>query len=198
MEEHRRFQRVKLVRPIDGRIGFVGIQVVDVSRVGLQVRHEGTLPEKGAACVAAFDWNGTSVRLECSVAWTAIHRAARTAGEKTVYSTGLRIDSTDAKVTSQWYRVFESIARGHEAPTAPRPGAKSLASEFVVCELVGGEWRQRRTTVKEQPVHGFTVSASEDTVQVQRLCAAYLAADAETRKLIRSLSALSISGGGGA
>lgn len=195
MEEHRRFQRVKLLRPIDGRVGVAGVQIVDVSRVGLQVRHEGTLPEKGAACIAMFEWNGTAIRLECSVAWTALHRAARSADEKTIYSTGLRIEPADEKSTSQWYRLFEAIARGHEAPSAPRPGAKSLASEFVVCELVGSEWRQRRTSVKEQPAHGFTVSASEDAVQVQRLCAAYLAADAETRKLIRSLSALSISGG---
>ena len=191
MEDNRHFQRVRLSRPVDGQLGAARVQVVDVSRVGLQIHHQDAIPVKGQACLVQFPWNRSAIRLRCTVVWTAIHRAARSSAEKSVYSSGLRVEPSDAMACAPFMNMITSLT---EESAARSNGSAGTPLPFLVCELVGGEWRTRRSSTRDQPPQGFTVSADEDGVQVQRLCAAYLAADAETRKLIRSLSALSVSG----
>ena len=198
MEDSRRFQRARLLRPLDARLDSVRVRLIDVSRVGLQVHHEDPIAGKDVACALRFQWNGSSITLKCVVVWTSIHRAARSASEKTIFSSGLRIESFGEGSAAALASMidFFIVQRRQDQTTERQFDASSSSntgSEFLFCELVRGQWNTRKSGTREQPEHGFTVSANEDPVQVQRLCAAYVSGDAETRNLIRTLSALSIS-----
>jgi len=179
MLESRRFQRVKLPRPIEAKVGAVAVSLIDVSLTGLQVHHQDPLPPRDQRCVIRFAWNGTPMQLECVVVWSAIHKLARTPSERPTLSTGLRVDSDHPAYAA----MVGSFLDGKTQDTSHR---------FLFCELVSGSWKQVRTSSREQPADGFTVSVDEDSVQVARLCTAYANGDAETRKLIRTLAALSI------
>ena len=52
-------------------------------------------------------------------------------------------------------------------------------------------------TEPQQPIHGFTISASEKTEEVQMLRSAWEAGDAAARAIIRKMAELSISRGEG-
>ena len=180
MLESRRFQRVKLPRPIEAKIGAAAVSLIDISLTGLQVHHQEPLPPRDQRCVLRFAWNGKPIQLECVVIWSAIHKLARSASERPTLSTGLRVDSEHPAFAEMVAHFLDGKA---ETTTSHR---------FLFCELVRGSWKQVRTSSREQPPDGFTVSVDEDAAQVARLCSAYANGDAETRKLIRTLAALSI------
>lgn len=182
MLESRRFQRVKLPRPIEAKVGTVVVSIIDVSLAGLQVHHQDALPPRDQRCVIRFGWNGASIQLHCAPVWTAIHRLARGASERPTLSTGLRIDSDHPSFAEMVRQLIEGESKGESHANA----------RFLFCELVGGTWKQVRTSKREQPAEGFTVSVDEDASHVARLCSAYATGDHETRKLIRTLAALSI------
>jgi hypothetical protein len=185
MLDSRSSQRVKLARPIEGFAGALSLLLVDASGTGLQVHHREPLPAKGTPFVLRFSWNGLSIELECVVVWTAIHRLAKSTSERPVLSSGLRVVAGDERSE----RLFqEMIQFAGQASTNPNAGP----ARYLFCELVDGTWRQVRTAGREQPAEGFTVSSTEDPSQVERLCTAYAGGDGETRKLIRTLAALSI------
>lgn len=158
------------------------MSLVDISLAGLQVHHQDALPPREQRCVIRFQWNGSSIQLDCAPVWTAIHRLARSASERPTLSTGLRVDSDHPSFAA----MVAHFVSGNSEEQAPR------SAPFLFCELVGGAWKQIRTSKREQPADGFTVSVNEDASQVARLCSAYATGDAETRKLIRTLAALSI------
>lgn len=108
--------------------------------------------------------------VECSTVWTAALRPP-------TLSSGLRIEKLDA--TSE---------RAIAALLSPDP--------YLFCELVNGAWRHHPTSRRDHQGDGFTLSSAEDRTHVDRLCAAYASGDAETRKLIRTLAALSIKSSG--
>ena len=74
MLESRRFERVKLPRPIEARIGTVVVSLIDVSLAGLQVHHQDPLPPRDQRCVIRFEWNGAMLHAKTAVA---DHRWAR-------------------------------------------------------------------------------------------------------------------------
>lgn len=178
MPHVRRMERFVLPSPVEATAGAISITLLDVSLNGFKVQHQEQLPPKGEPFTLRFRWNGKPLRLECSTMWTTIHRFARTTSERPTLASGLRIESADAS----WDRLFETIIASLACDGDP----------YLFCELVDGTWRQQRTSRREQPGEGFTVSATEEAAQVQRLCAAYASGDGETRKLIRTLAALSL------
>jgi hypothetical protein len=63
---------------------------------------------------------------------------------------------------------------------------------FVCYALEQNQWRTKRTHDPGQPMEGFTISAAEEQTQAQLLCAAYLAADRDGRRLIQLCAQLSL------
>lgn len=63
---------------------------------------------------------------------------------------------------------------------------------FIRYELDRNSWKKKRTSSPEQPAEGFTVSATEDLAEIERLCEAYRKADEKGREFIRLLANLSI------
>ena len=185
MLESRSAQRVKLPRPIEGHADAVAILLVDVSGMGLQVHHRNPLPPKGTRLAIRFTWNGASIRLECVAVWTAIHRLAKSTSERPILSSGLQILAADPRSEQLFHEMIEAARLPDTDPAAQTAG-------YLFCELVEGSWKRSPTAGREQPAEGFTVSLTEDLSQVERLCTAYAGGDGETRKLIRTLAALSI------
>jgi hypothetical protein len=58
-------------------------------------------------------------------------------------------------------------------------------------------WKKKRTHDPGQPSEGFTVSASEDQAQIEKLCDAYEKSDKDGRKMIQLFAQLSIAEGEG-
>lgn len=178
---HRRSERFTLPTAIDATAGTLPVSLIDVSRSGFKVHHQEQLPPKGETFTLRFRWNGSFVRVQCTTMWTTVQRIARTTTERPTLASGLKVEAIDT--VSQ--KAFEALlAAFDEKPAAAEP--------YLFCELVNGAWQQRRTTRRDQPGEGFTVSINEEPSQVERLCSAYANGDGETRKLIRTLAALSI------
>jgi hypothetical protein len=179
MPDNRRSDRIKLPQPLDARAGGAAAQLVDISPGGLQLQHSEPLPPRNERVAVRFDWNGDSLLLTCVVMWTGIHRLPRTTSERPILASGLRIEPAGSDAERLFARMYKEL---NGDPALP----------YIFCELMNDVWTQRPTALREQPNEGFTVSAAEEPAQVERLCAAYAGGDAETRKLIRTLAALSI------
>lgn len=176
MLNNRRSERFTLPTAIDAMAGTLPVSLADVSRSGFKVHHQEHLPAKGVVFTLRFRWNGSYVRVQCSTMWTTVYRLARTVSERPTLASGIRIESMDDATVA----LLEALIASVEGPP------------YLFCELVAGTWRQQRTSRHDQPGEGFTVSANEEAAQVERLCSAYASGDGETRKLIRTLAALSI------
>lgn len=181
MLDNRRSDRLKLPQPLDARAGAAAVLIVEVSPSGLQIHHSDPLPARGERLAVRFTWNGASIELPCAIIWTAVHQLPKTTISRPLLVTGLRIETERGGIDKSYARLLAHLG-GSEPPS----------TYYLFCELVNGTWRQSRTPHREQPSEGFTVSAAEDASQVERLCAAYAGGDPETRKLIRTLAALSI------
>lgn len=182
MLDNRRSDRIKLPQSLDARVGNVAVRLVDISPGGLQVHHPEALPPRGERVVVRFTWAGTVIELAALITWTTIHQLPKTTSERPLLSSGLRIESTKGDGYARMLAHYRDA----------RAEVNEEANYYLFCELVNGAWRQTKTFQREQPAEGFTVSAAEDLAQVERLCAAYASGDSETRKLIRTLAALSI------
>ena len=74
-----------------------------------------------------------------------------------------------------------------------------LAKEagYICFQLDNNRWKKKRTHDPGQPSEGFTVSATEDQGQIQKLCDAYEKSDRDGRKMIQLFAQLSILEGEG-
>lgn len=189
----RRSDRIQLSEPIDAVVGAVEVQVVDVSPTGFKVHHTEPLPPRGASSTFRFTWNGVAVRLECVPIWTTIHRFARSTSERPTLASGLRINDADPASRQLLADMLAQVSATTPIVPALGPEARGIRIEpYLYCELVNGKWQRKPASRPDQPAEGFTLSANEQAAQVERLCAAYANGDGETRKLIRTLAALSI------
>jgi len=191
MLQNRRFERVPLSSPVHATAGITPVLLVDVSRTGFKVHHHEQLPPKGTSFTLRFRWNGSPAGVECVTIWTTIHAFASSASDRPTFSSGLLVKNADASSAELLEAMIVSLS-GSSANEAAVADGGQVNAPYLFCELTNSSWKQRRTSTREQPGEGFTLSASEDATQIERLCAAYAGGDGETRKLIRTLAALSI------
>ncbi len=151
-----------------------------------------------------FDWQGHSVTLQCSLVRTVLFKEAKTAYDKPLYHSGLRIDSAEFSSDLSLREMishFVALALDEQKANArgiPPNAAQSFqtgkGSSFIRCDFFAkGRWTKTKTTASDQPREGFTISAEEEPEEIDRLCNAYEVGDHEGRKLIRTLAAMSIS-----
>lgn len=89
-------------------------------------------------------------------------------------------------------------SKDKEAPDSLLPTSRVVRETGYICyRLENRQWRPRRTHDPGQPAEGFTISALEDSEQVEMLCSAYESSDAEGRRLIQLFAELSIAEGEG-
>jgi hypothetical protein len=203
VEERRKYQRVTLVRPLAARIGSARVFLLDASLSGIRIAHQGNIPAEGSTCSVVFDWDGIPVSLGCRITRSALHKVARGAGEKSVYHAGMEIiRAGDAAIRTLREMIAGLVARALDEQKANARGIPAVAALsfqtgkgdlFLRYELVSGAWRHSETARPEQPKHGFTISAEESREHIAMLCETFVAADADSRTLIKLMAELSIS-----
>lgn len=192
-----------LVRPLATRIGSARVFLINASLSGIRIAHQGNIPAEGSTCGIVFEWEAIPVALECRITRSALHKAARGAGEKSVYHAGMEIvRAGEAAMSTLREMIAGLVARALDEQKANARGIPAVAALsfqtgkgtlFLRYELVSGAWRHSETTQPEQPMNGFTISAEEGREHIAMLCETFATADADGRKLIKLMAELSIS-----
>ncbi|HET7433819.1 MAG TPA: PilZ domain-containing protein [Thermoanaerobaculia bacterium] len=214
-DDRRKFQRLKLSKPILATFGDGNALVLDVGVNGAFVEHYGTV-EPGQRLRLSFRWRAEDVAFDSEVARTTVVRTPAGDGKSAVSHTGVRfvdgIEGADDRLQDMIATFIGKILAAQRANAngdiSDTSGAATLAEigearrlrsrGFVAYRLKGTSWWRVPTTSSKQPADGFTVAAFEDDEEVETLCRAYEKADEEGRRLIRmvaELSALSVSPG---
>lgn len=109
MRERRRSSRTTLRQPVPATVDSMPVFVLDVSTGGLRVVHRSQLPDAGANCHVNVASEQGPIDLDVVIVHTAMKHA--TAAAEQLFSTGLKIKSTDPK-----------SARRLKAIVKPAPG----------------------------------------------------------------------------
>jgi hypothetical protein len=202
-DERRQFGRVTPVHRIRGAVGSVVVYVLDVSLAGLRVAHQDPLPEVGKSAALVFEWEGRRFSGTCEVRRTRVEKQSKSKFEKPLYHSGLFItpkDDLSAKIIKDIIQACNDRALDEQRANAegiPAIAAQSFQTgkgdTFIRCELRPTGWVKTDTRDPQQPMNGFTISASETPQKVAMLCRTWEIGDTEARRLIKTFAALSIS-----
>ncbi len=199
--ERRRFGRIDLEQPLEGVIGAIPVNVVEVSIVGLRVMHEVRFPpgEDGDVHVS---WQGKDMHFRCRIVRSTLFKLAKTAADKSIYQSGIRLDEAFGEsekllrdlIAQRVMRAIHEQKENAYGITSMGPFTYQVGKgdRYRRCELTDGKWRKFDTTRPEQPTEGFTVSAELDPPQIETLCRTYEALASEGRRLTKMLAELSI------
>lgn len=200
--ERRRYERVRLLEPLPGRVGNARVFIMELGISGMRLAHQAALPRQGKIFKVEFEWEARALEFECEVVHNDLHKLAKSDKEKSTYHAGahfVRAVGESAVILRKI--VIEHVERALDEQRANARGIPAKAAhafqtgaskEFIRCQLVNGDWRRMTSTRVDQPNNGFTVSAEEDKAQIEMLCEAYAAGDESTRKMIRAMSEASV------
>lgn len=199
--ERRRYGRVRLEQPLSATYAGTRARVLEISVVGLLIAHEGKITP-GTTHDLQVDWQGTTLEFSCRVARSTLWRLAKSAGERSVYHSGLKILAARGDSSAHLRELLaERIIRALEEQKANARGIPPLAAFMYQpgkgelyrrCEFVDGVWRKSETIRPQQPASGFTVSADVDPAHVDMLCRTWEMTTPEGRRLTQMLAELSI------
>jgi hypothetical protein len=193
---------VHLDPPLRASVDAVPAFVTEASVSGALIAHETRFPAHQTHQLW-FDWNEHTIRFEVEVVRTTVVRLARKPGEKSLYSTAVRLldgDAASEKLLKEL--IAEYVVRAINEQLANARGIPPLAAysyqtgkgnRFRRCELVNGVWRKSETSDPTQPVAGFTISAEVDPRDVDLLCETWQRVDDKGKALTQLLAQLSIS-----
>lgn len=204
--ERRRFQRMKLGKPLLAMIDGQSALILDIGLSGAFVEHYGTVAS-GDKFRLSFRWKGGEVAFLCSVVRTAVIRAAQE-GQATVSQSGIEFvesfGESDAKLQDMMGTFVARVLTAQKAnASGDATTSASILSQlgearrtrtrgFVAYLWDGKAWTRRRTQLSDQPRNGFTVGAYEDEDDLEVLCRTYEQGDDEARNLIRLVAELSV------
>jgi hypothetical protein len=208
-DDRRRFQRLKLAKPILARMGDGNALILDIGIGGAFVEHYGEA-SPGQQFRLAFRWQSQDVDFLTEVARSEIVKQPGGDGRSVVSHTGLRFVQQSAEAEARLQDMLTSfIGKLLAAQRANANGNDRRASDptileqvgearrkrrrgFVSYRLVGGNWWRVPTESPQQPADGFTVPAFEDDEELEALCTTYAETDDEGRRLIRLVAELSV------
>lgn len=196
---------IGLPRPIQAQLSGIPVSLLDAAPTAVLVEHLrdlGKTPFK-----LEFLWQGERVEL--------VVRAERILEEfwdmtakGNVYASELRIvDSSDryerlldnlnrsiekAQQANLLGEIAENVIEGSASIADIGAARRERLTSYIRWELSEGGWHRHTTTSPDQPAEGFTVAAHEPEEQVALLRLAYEEADAEGRKMMRDVAALSL------
>src|ERR1700720_4433536 len=91
LDGRRRFERVRLLKPIQGRIGAKRVFIVDVSVNGFRVAHQDAIGCIGEQPLLMFEWEGQNIAARCTITRTEVQLVGRAGNAKSLYHSGLEI-----------------------------------------------------------------------------------------------------------
>lgn len=86
--ERRTIERIRLSNPIVGRLGTMGVILIDISSAGARVEHYNRFAT-GTMTRLRFQWEGEEVSAECRIVSCKVHRFSPGDDGLTVYQSGL-------------------------------------------------------------------------------------------------------------
>jgi hypothetical protein len=197
----RRYERVRLLRPLAASVAGRRAFITDLSISGFSIVHQDSIGRIGEEPLLTFEWEGKKITVRCAIARTGVDRAG-TATQPTLYHSGLEIaDVAEEGRAALRELVHNYVERALDEQKANARGVPPLAvqyeqtgtaTEFVRHELIAGKWRHHRTKDKEQPPNGFTIAADHPENEVEMLRDAYAKGDRSMREIIRRTAELSI------
>jgi hypothetical protein len=206
-KDRRRFQRLKLAKPILGTLDGQGALILDVGVGGAFVEHYGrTRPD--TRMTLTFRWQGEDIEFVCEVARTTVARP-ESGAQGAVSHTGLRFlegkGDANAKLQDMMATFIGRLLAAQRANSSAEDsgGGADILSQlgqarrlrtrgYMSYRLEGDGWSIVRTINPAQPPNGFTVAAYEDEEELETLCAAYKSGNEEARKMIRLVAELSV------
>jgi hypothetical protein len=198
--ERREFQRIPLQPSLPGYLDEVEVDVIEVGIPGARVEH---LTQIFPAAIRTFRFSpeGTEIALECEV----IRSEVRASGGLTLYRSGLQFTHGVGSAGELLRKFLISLVAQQleiraELPSIVRSAkvdgditVRGKDAGFISFRLENGTWRKKRLFLPEQPENGFTIAAGVDAEEIEKLCKAYEATDAEGRRLLRFFAELIVS-----
>lgn len=192
---------MRLETPLPAQFAGTRARVLEISVIGILVAHEGKIAS-GTTHELSIDWQGARLEFSCRVVRSTLWRLAKSAGERSIYHSGLRIVEAQRDSAVRLRELLaERIIRALEEQKANARGIPPLAAYMYQpgkgemyrrCELVDGVWRKSETIRATQPPNGFTVAADVDPAHVELLCRTWEMTTPEGRRLTQMLAELSI------
>ena len=197
----RRYERVKLLKPLPATASGRKVFIVDLSVAGFNVVHQEFIGRLGDEPLLSFEWEGRKISVRCTIARTGVERAG-TPSSPTLYQSGLEI----SEVAQEGKRALRELVHAYVEraldeqkanargipPVAVQYQQTGTATDFVRHEFVAGKWKQHRTRDREQPLNGFTIAADHPQAEVDMLREAWAKGDRAMREIIRQTAELSI------
>lgn len=202
-DDRRDTHRLRLDKPILGRIGNQGALLLDLGAGGVLLEHYGTF-ERGATFELTFPGPAGEVAYVCVVAHSKVVRTASDGSQ--VSHTGASLEEPIGDSARRLQELMASFvvrilaAQRANAQGAPMLGdtlldlggaRRSRAHGYLRYTFIDGVWSSEPSASPKQPPDGFTVGAQEDEEEIRLLCEAYTAANVEGRALIRVLAEMS-------
>ena len=197
----RRYERVKLLKPLPAMASGKRIYIIDLSVAGFSVLHQDFIGRIGDEPLVSFEWEGRRVSVRCAIARSTPVRAG-TKNSPTLYQSGLEISEVAQEGKTALRELVHAYveraldeqkanARGIP-PVAVQYQQTGTATDFMRHEYVAGKWKAYRTRDRDQPLNGFTISAEHPQSEVDMLREAWAKGDRTMREIIRQTAELSI------
>ena len=202
--ERREFQRLKLVKPIRAALNGATALILDIGINGALVEHQGPA-RTGQPFELSFRWQGAEITFQCEVIRSSIV-APPEGDEPAISHSGLQFtnpvsDSEDR--LQEMMATFIGKVLAAQKANATADGSAEILSHmgqarqartrgYLTYRWNGKRWNAKRTDDGTQPLDGFTVAGYEDEEELETLCRAWEAADAEGRRLIKLVAELSV------
>lgn len=201
MVERRRYGRVRLETPLPATFAGTRARVLEISVVGILIAHEGKI-SPGTTQQLVVEWDGLQLEFSCRVVRSTLWRLAKSAGERSIYHSGLKILEAHGDSSLRLRELLaDRIIRALEEQKANARGIPPLAAYMYQpgkgelyrrCEFIDGVWRKSETIRPQQPPNGFTISADIEPAHVDMLCRTWEMTTPEGRRLTQMLAELSI------
>jgi len=201
INERRSTPRLRVAGTIPALIGRGAGFLVDLSERGAKIRHS-TMVRRGATVRIAFDWERAHFAASAEVVGSRVVSIG-SADEPAMYESRLRFLALPPEARLVLSRALDSLAgqdmrrwvanlRGWGEEIDHTPAPAPVATSYLRCRLLGTRWEVKATNERTQPADGFLVPAGIDDNEIVKLCADYLRADTDGRRVMRLMAAASV------
>ncbi|GAC1399762.1 MAG: hypothetical protein NVSMB68_14980 [Thermoanaerobaculia bacterium] len=204
--DRRRFQRMKLGKPLLAMMDDQNALILDIGLAGAFVEHYGSAMT-GDRHDLTFRWKGEEVSFASEVRRTNVIRSAEGSGTTVSHSgfqfikphgdSAARLEDMMATFVGRILAAQKANASADAAQSGSMlfqmgDARRSRTRGFVTYAWDGKSWTRSHTQSPAQPRDGFTVAAYEDEEDLETLCRAWEAADQDGRTMIRLAAELSV------
>lgn len=205
--DRRRFQRLKLAKPILATMDGQNALILDIGIAGAYIEHHG-IARLGHRFKLTFRWEGEDIEFLSEIARSIVARPAAD-GQSPVSHSGVRFVEGQGNSTERLQEMMASFVgrllaaqRANQSGEGSGDGAAILSQlgqarrlrtrGYVTYRWNGKGWSVTRTADPTQPKDGFTVAAYEDEEELETLCQAYQTGNEDSRRMIRLVAELSV------